>query len=381
MRPYQSGYLRFPSGEFSTVTSSLDIESQVLFLENPSTEDLVSVYGIPWPPNMRSVVFGELSQSDIDNLDLYAPTKEKSVILITSGTTGTPKTVVLPLDRILGSLPKTAESSADVIWGHFYDNGRIAAHNVVAHSLASGGILAARESHVSYEELVEFYRKVGVNAVSLTPSLARRMLTNKSFRGLNLKQITLGGEISDQPLLDHLKEEFPASRITHVFASTETGSLFSVSDGRSGFPSDLLGKTLKSKYVLAISDGVLAVTNLLNGERYLTEDLVEEDKSCSRVFFLGRRGSIINVGGRKVSLARIKSSILTHPAVSDCEVFSVEDRFLGSVVGSRICLREDSDKNRSEVGSFLREKLEKWERPVRLVWIDNMNLNSNGKAR
>jgi len=38
-----------------------------------------------------------------------------------------------------------------------------------------------------------------------------------------LRQITLGGEIADQAVLDALARRFPGARITHVYASTEAG--------------------------------------------------------------------------------------------------------------------------------------------------------------
>ncbi len=76
----------------------------------------------------------------------------------------------------------------------------------------------------------------GANAVSATPSLWRQILQLPVSAGWDLKQITLGGEIADQRVLDALTSAFPGARIVHVFASTETGAAFSVKDGREGFP-------------------------------------------------------------------------------------------------------------------------------------------------
>ena len=44
-----------------------------------------------------------------------------------------------------------------------------------------------------------------VNALSATPTLWRKMLMDGKIQNLKLRQITLGGEIADQNIIDALK--------------------------------------------------------------------------------------------------------------------------------------------------------------------------------
>ena len=78
-----------------------------------------------------------------------------------------------------------------------------------------------------------------VRFVSATPSYWRRLITlvpARELRTLRLEQITLGGELSDQPLLDRLKGPLPGGPARSYLRDSELGRCFSVKDGRAGFP-------------------------------------------------------------------------------------------------------------------------------------------------
>jgi hypothetical protein len=108
------------------------------------------------------------------------------------------------------------------------------------------------------------------------------------LKGLQLRQITLGGEPADQTVLSALALAFPSARVAHIYASTEAGVGFSVTDGQAGFPQEYLqagvgGNQLAmselgnllikpEKHVPTYADGDVLVDN--NG--YInTGDLVE----------------------------------------------------------------------------------------------------------
>ena len=80
----------------------------------------------------------------------------------------------------------------------------------------------------------------GVNAMSATPTLWRKILMSDASRSLALRSITLGGEIADQQVLSTLASTYPSARIRHIYASTEAGTGFSVTDGKAGFPVSFL---------------------------------------------------------------------------------------------------------------------------------------------
>src|SRR5262249_18020252 len=128
---------------------------------------------------------------------------------------------------------------------------------------------------------------------------------------LVLRQITLGGEAADQATLDRIRNAFPDARITHIYASTEAGVVFSVHDGLEGFPAEWLDRPSQGA-ALRVRDGFLQIRtpNAMRGyvsdtaqpmldEGWLaTADRVEV--RGARAYIVGRDDSTINVAGSKV---------------------------------------------------------------------------------
>jgi acyl-coenzyme A synthetase/AMP-(fatty) acid ligase len=368
-------YLSYPEGEVESVDSHFLVGGNYKILAAPSTSELLAIFGTEWPTNLKFIGFGDIS---IDSLDSVLEGIDRRTIgLLTSGTTSKPKLVLKELASF--AVSGRPDQIQEHTWGHFYDNSRIASQNVVCHVLQSGGRLAERPNGASYKEILEFYSRVNVSAIAATPSLVRYLMASDTFRHLELQQISLGGEIADDFLLGNLRATFPEARITHVYATTETGSLFSVSDGMAGFPLSYLGKPLAGNRSLFVRDNLLVVKDLESDAEFETGDIVRIDNQASRVLFEGRKGDFINVGGRKVSPVKVRNAALTHPLVSGCQVFAVPNKFLGEVVGVQIS-SPAGEQIQTEVNKLLNSMLEKWERPVLVEWSQEVPLGANGKS-
>jgi acyl-CoA synthetase (AMP-forming)/AMP-acid ligase II len=229
-------------------------------------------------------------------------------------------------------------------------------------------------------DLLAFYQLAKVNAISLTPSLAKQLIGLKQFTDLDLNQITLGGEIADQTLLNRLKLAFPQSRLSHVYATTETGSLFSVSDGIAGFPASMLDRPIgNGSHSLQIDQGFLVIKEIASGKTWESGDSVDLETENDRVVFTGRQQQVVKVGGRKVYLEKVRSAICSNSGVVDAVVYSVSNPFLGHTVEANVWLTSENSQDRLALLSRLGEQLEKWEKPVRVNWVQGIELSPNGK--
>ena len=68
-------------------------------------------------------------------------------------------------------------------------------------------------------------RQWKVSHISATPSHWRRLIalgSSDDLGALEIEQITLGGEASDQALLDRLKR-LPQARMVRIYATSELG--------------------------------------------------------------------------------------------------------------------------------------------------------------
>ena len=204
------------------------------------------------------------------------PAGEDGIGLQTSGTTGKPKWAVTTRDRLMDGIKPGDEPAR---WLLTFNPGSFAGVNVILSALAGGHVLIAPSYGASVADMAELALNEGATHISGTPTFWRAFLMALGDRPLTLKSVTLGGEAADQAILDALRVRFPGAALRHIYATTELGRIFSVGDGRAGFPAAWLGKRL------GISErGTLQVAGADTG------DVVEV--AGDRVLFKGRVDAI-----------------------------------------------------------------------------------------
>jgi acyl-coenzyme A synthetase/AMP-(fatty) acid ligase len=311
-------------------------------------------------------------------------------LLATSGTTGVPKLIGHTLASLSRTVKRDVAKGRGFIWGLLYDPCRFAGLQVILQALLSGSMLSVSSSH-DFNRQVEGLVAGGVNALSATPSLLRKLLMAGDIKECPLRQITLGGEIADQQILDGLRHCFPSARIVHIYASTEAGVGFSVHDGMAGFPAAWLEDERKSVPMKVRGDGHLLVrpTTVPEGEEvagrldadgYLdTGDLV--CVAGDRVFFSGRASGSLNVGGNKVMPEYVEEHIRRVDGVFDVYVYGKKSSMMGQIVAADIVLDPGVDKAviRGNILSYCRSALENWQIPGVLRFVSGLEETAAGK--
>lgn len=275
---------------------------------------------------------------DLNEVEEAVSQGDQLLGLFSSGSTGIPKLCF----HSVRSLSKGANNQHDgKVWGMLYLPDRMAGIQVLLQAVASNASIVEAAPTVTLEQTIEEFATHGVDSLSATPSRWRMILSAPSHKKLNLRSASIGGETCDQQLLDQMLEAFPLAKIRHIYATTETGPVFSVGDGLAGFPASFLGRRLFSGRMLTIVDGQLSVSwsepAFQTEIGILTGDLVEI--AGDRVHFVGRADDIVNVGGTKVSLNQIERAISELSGVEDCVAYSMRNPFLGEVVGADVVWR------------------------------------------
>ncbi|HKH47088.1 MAG TPA: class I adenylate-forming enzyme family protein [Thermoanaerobaculia bacterium] len=216
-----------------------------------------------------------------------------------------------------------------------------------------------------------------------TPTFWRRALLTglpEPREGLTVERLSMGGEPATQDLLDRLGLAFPSARITHVYASSEQGSLFSVSDRQAGFPAGWIGRRLASGAALEIRDGELWVSSDPGKPFRPTGDLVA--LHGGRVSFEGRRNDVVNVGGRKVNLLRVETVLRSLPEIADVRTYPTASVVTGQLVAADLVLQtgRDPEAFRTALPGLLRNLLAPEERPRRIRFLDAIPVSPAGKV-
>ncbi len=235
---------------------------------------------------------------------------------------------------------------------------------------------------------------LGVDALSATPSLWRRILMSPASEGLALRQITLGGEIADDTVLAALAQRWPAARVTHVYATTEAGVGFSVADGRAGFPAAWLTDPPRNVELEVDRDGALrlrpdrSTQRLLDGPRLVdpdgfidTGDLVRRDGD--RFLFIGRGNGSINVGGNKIQPEEVERVLLACPGVLVASVRGRPNPITGMIVAAEIVQDPTFPTDlarRTEIAEHCRRSLPAYAVPTIIRFVDEIALSDAGKT-
>jgi len=210
---------------------------------------------------------------------------------------------------------------------------------------------------------------------------------------LNLRQVTLGGEIADDRILATIAGFYPHARVVHIFASTEAGVGFSVTDKKSGFPVTYLTDP-PTGVDIKVNNGRLYVRNPNVCPHYLgtndsfvgndgwvdTGDSVEI--KGDRVLFQGRANGVINIGGDKVHPEEVERVLLAHPLVATARVYSKPSPITGALVAADIALIDptmDAIDAREALFTYAQQELGRRKAPAIIRIVSGFDLNVAGK--
>lgn len=376
-----------PYEHFPSVIASAEVDAIISDSDEIKRHSDVELY-------VRSSV--ELARTE----QLSTGTRPTEWVILTSGTTGTPKLLTHSLSGLTAAI-KTQENSAadfDTVWGTFYDIRRYGGLQVFLRAILGNGSLVLSSAE---EPLGDFLVRLSAHRathVSGTPSHWRRALMSPLAHEIAPRYVRLSGEIADQAILDNLKNFYPHARIVHAYASTEAGVAFEVTDGLEGFPASFVRSG--GPVELKVEDGSLRIRSAGIAGGYLgrgSPPLVDVDGFVDtgdvvqlrdvRYHFLGRRSGVINVGGLKVHPEEVEAAINRHPKVRSSLVRARKNPITGSIVSADVVIEGEFNADgidqiamlRREIIQICQERLAKYKVPATVRFVSSLEVSATGK--
>jgi acyl-CoA synthetase (AMP-forming)/AMP-acid ligase II len=324
-----------------------------------------------------------------------APSRVSEWVMLTSGTTGTPKMVVHTLAGLTAPFAGKKRDPSNV-WGTFYDIRRYGGLQIFLRAVFGGVPLVLSSAG---EPIAEFLKRLGRHGVTHllgTPTHWRRALMSPEIRSIAPRYVRLSGEIADQSILDSLRGAFPSAVVSHAFASTEAGVAFEVADGLAGFPAEFVVR-VRDGVAMKVSQGSLQIRSPRAAARYIgsnaaladgdgfvdTGDMVE--LRGERYVFAGRRGGIINIGGLKVHPEEVEAVINRHPQVRMSLVRPKASPITGSVVAADVVLKSGKesagapDAIKNDILKLCRDELPLYKVPAAISIVPALDVAATGK--
>jgi acyl-CoA synthetase (AMP-forming)/AMP-acid ligase II len=318
-----------------------------------------------------------------------------TVTILTSGSSGQPKAVRHSWESLARPVRRTSDRLGHR-WLLTYRPNLYAGLQVILQCVLNGGTLAAPRPGMSAAKVAQFAASARVQFISATPSHWRWLLTfadAEVLRRLDLLQITLGGEVVSQEILDRLAELFPGARLVHIYATTELGRCFSVTDGKAGFSARFLDQRSSDGVELQIINDELCVRSANGMQGYDGDSGRSYDPNVwfptgdlvgvmgDRVHFLGRASDMINVGGNKVHPLEIERLIRSVAGVADVRVYGRKSSITGQLVECELVAAEGADATRVEeaVRSRCLKQLASHQRPRAIRMVKEIGVSQAGK--
>lgn len=333
-------------------------------------------------------------------------------ILFTTGTTGSPKGVILTHGNITSSafnINTFIENNSNDIEllalpiGHSFGLGRIKC------VLSVGGTLILLNSIVNMKRMFRIFEEHKITGFGMVPAswkyIQKMSGTRLADFSEQLNYIELGSAYMSTKDKQKLIELFPNTRICMHYGLTEASrSIFMEfhSDINQidtiGKPSpnveisirDDIGreKDLNDEGEICIKGKHVTIGYLNNSndnffkDGYFRTGDIGSINNQGYIRLKGRYKEIINVGGKKVSPLEIESKIHEFDPLLESVCLGIKDPegFLGEVVKVFI-VKNNSTTKLEDIDSFLKSKLESYKIPVEYEWINEIPKTKSGKIQ
>ncbi|MEM8902227.1 MAG: AMP-binding protein [Actinomycetota bacterium] len=380
-------------------------DAELLHVVDGSTFDGTVVVADGDPGSHRSI--DELRGGGSGGLRLpVVPSRPTQPVLLTSGTTGTPKGARRDgrpsgLASALGVLERVPHEPGDVTviptplfhaWG--------LAQLTIALSTASTAVLVRRFDPAATLDAVDRHR---ATVLAVVPVMIQRMLALDDLDRWDLSSLRVvasSGSALPAAVALRWMDRF-GDHLYNLYGSTEVGQA-TIAD-----PVDLrsapgtAGRVIPGSTVEIIdeggrplpagTEGRIMVGNAAQFTEYTgggTKDRVRGLMSSGdvgyldedgRLFVTGRADDMIVSGGENVFPAEIEELLLTHPDVEDAVVVGVPDDDFGQRLAAMIVLRAGAELDLDAVKALVSGRLARHKVPRDVAFVDELPRNATGK--
>jgi len=333
--------------------------------------------------------------------------KHSSIIILTSGTTGTPKganrslpPTLAPIGGILSHVPFRANETTSLPAPMFHALGFL--HATIGMFLGSTLVLHSKFKPAGVLKDIEEHQ---VTAVVVVPVMLSRMLDAleklddkpdlSSLRIIFVSGSALGADVAERAL----KAFGPV--VYNMYGSTEIAFATIAEPKHLQHNSSTAGPAVKGVKVKIYDDngkelpqgevGRIFVGTFFPFEGYtggggkqiinglLSSGDVGYFDERGLLYISGRDDEMIISGGENVFPAEIEDLISGHPDVVEATAIGVEDKEWGHRLRAFVVKKQDADLDQDTVKHYVRDHLAKYKVPREVIFLDELPRNPTGK--
>ena len=335
------------------------------------------------------------------------PSKHSSIIILTSGTTGTPKganrrtpPTLAPIGGILAHVPFKAGEVTSLPAPMFHALGFL--HATIAMFLGSTLLLHRRFKPATVLEDIEKHK---ATAVVVVPVMLSRMVdamekmeTKPDLSSLRIVFVSgsaLGADLAERAL----KDLGPV--VYNMYGSTEVSFATIAGPKELEFNSSTVGPVVKGVKVKIFDDngnevpqgqvGRIFVGTTFpfagytgGGGKQIIDGLLSSGDvgyfdEHGLLYVSGRDDEMIVSGGENVFPAEVEDLISGHPDVVEATAIGVEDKEWGARLRAFVVKKPDAALDADAIKTYVREHLARYKVPRDVIFLDELPRNPTGK--
>jgi acyl-CoA synthetase (AMP-forming)/AMP-acid ligase II len=342
-----------------------------------------------------------------DSAGVPAPDEPGRVVILTSGTTGTPKGArrssagLSSAAALLSKIPLRARETTMIAAPLFHSWGL--AHYTLGVPLSSTFVLRRRFDPEGTLRAVARHR---ATALVVVPVMLQRILelpqeTLDRYDTSSLRVIAVSGSALPGPLATRVMDHF-GDVLYNLYGSTEvawatiaTPEDLRAAPGCAGRPP--LGTIVKlfdeeDREVPAGQTGRIFVASGFPFEGYTGGDTkatigdlmssgdVGHFDAAGRLFIDGRDDDMIISGGENLFPSEVEDLLAGHPAIREVAVVGVADEAWGQRLKAVVVLQEGESATEDELKGYVKENLAAFKVPREVAFVDALPRNATGKV-
>ena len=336
-----------------------------------------------------------------------SPESKGKLILLTSGTTGTPKGArhsgggLAELKAILDRVPWRTDKTVVVVAPMFHAWGF--SQLVFAASMACTVVTRRRFDPEATLELVDRHRAYGLCVV---PVMFDRIMdlpdeVRHRYSGRSLRFATASGSRMRPDVVTRFMDEF-GDIVYNNYNATEAGMIATATPADLRAAPDTAGRPAVGTEVRILDaefnevpvgevgqifvrnssafDGYTSGTTKDFHEGFMASGDLGRFDSDGRLFVIGRDDEMIVSGGENVYPIEVEKALMTHDEVAEAAVLGVDDEDYGQRLVAFVVLTAGATATPESLKAHVRDNLANYKVPRAIVSLDELPRNNTGKV-
>ena len=358
---------------------------------------------------------GEVAETSVEQLisgahgdDLEAPPEHGRYIILTSGTTGTPKGAqrsqpegLSALAALFSKIPRRYGETAMIAAPLFHSWGFL--HFILSLPTSATMVLRPR---FDPEDTLRATAEHRARVLAVVPVMMQRILSlpeevKRRYDLSSLEVTAASGSALPGELATKWMDEF-GDNLYNLYGSTEVAwaSIATPEDMRAA--PGTAGRPPRGTEIRIVDEdgndmrpgetGRIFIGNQLAFEGYtgggdkehlgelLSSGDVGHFDEEGRLFIDGRDDEMIVSGGENVFPREVEDLLADHEAVADAAAVGVEDEDFGQRLRAFVVLEEGKDISEEDLKGYVKQNLARYKVPREIAFIDELPRNATGKV-